>query len=218
MNGNVEWSLVFTAILVIIGFFGLLMEYYYRVHRPREKDKEQKRNEIYRPLIKDVEALLERVRKREPFSPPFNWETVEEKVSAKLYSKLQKLFRDDASSYYNLLAHNQDFIRFKAYSYLHEHLAELEKEYHSLGAGVLEYEIYTAIVSPILEGEKVSLKLIEERKPKLYEYLLQCESHKKLKDLLDYMNKENPCLKYLEASEQDLLMSAEKMREELKKY
>lgn len=218
MAENLDWGLILGAISAVFTFLLLLTQYYSKVYIPRKKDKEEKRNLIYKPLLKDVDSLIESVTKKEPLKLPFNWKTVEEKVSPKLYGKLQKLFQDDASTYYNLLAHNQDFIRFKAYFYLYEHLSELEKEYHSLGVGALEYEIYDAIVTPILEGEKVTLKLIEERKPKLYEYLLQCKSYKKLKNLLDYLNKENPCLEYLKASEQDLLIFAEKIRKELKKY
>lgn len=216
MNGNI--GLVSTALLAIFGFFGLLMEYYYRVHRPREKDKKQKRNEIYKPLLKDVDVLIASVRVKEPFSAPFNWKTVEGKVSSQLFRRLQKLFQEKADNYYKWLQHNKDFIRFKGYFFLNFQLSELQEEFHSLGVGGLEYDLYNSIVTPILKGKKITLKWIEDNNPKLHENLMKCQSYKKLKRLLDYLNEENPCIVPFRKAEQDLLQSAKELKNELKSF
>ena len=216
MNGNI--GLVFTALLAIFGFFGLLMEYYYRVHRPREKDKKQKRNEVYKPLLKDVDVLIESVRVKEPFSPPFNWKTVEGKVSSQLFRRLQKLFQEKADNYYKWLEHNRNFIRFKGYFYLKSHLPELEEEFKNLGFGGLEFQLYESIVMPLLESEKITLRWLEDNRPELHENLMKCQSYKKLKRLLDYLNKENPCIVPFRKAEQDLLQSAKELKNELKSF
>lgn len=213
-----DWTLALGVLSAIFTFCILLTQVYSRVYIPREKAKETKRKEIYKPLLKDIDALIEKVRKKEPFNPPFNWKTVEEKVSAQLYRRLQNLFQENVDNYHNLLQHNKDFIRFKGYFFLNSQLSELQEEFHSLGVGGLEYELYNSIVTPILKGKKITLKWIEDNNPKLYEHLMKCQSYKKLKRLLDYLNKENPCIVPFRKAEQDLLQSAKELKNELKSF
>lgn len=218
MNGDTNWILIFTALASIFSFLALLTEYYYRVHRPRAKDKEEKRDKIYKPLRKDLDALVESVRAREPFSPPFNWKTVEGDVSSQLFGRLQKLFEEETGNYHKWLKHNQDFIRFEGYFYLKSQLPKLEKEFKSLGVGGLEFELHKSIVAPLLEGEKITLRWLEDNSPELHENLMKCESHKKLKRLLDYLNEENPCIVAFRKAEQDLLQSAKELKCDLKSF
>ena len=218
LNGNPDWSLVFAVLTAVFSFCALLTEIYYRVYRTRTKDKEQKRKEVYKPLLTDIDVLVEKVRKKEVFSPPFNWKTVEEKVSTRLYGKLQKLFQEKVDNYYKLLKHNQNFIRYFGYFYLNSNLSKLQKEYLGLGVGGLEFELYESIVTPILEGEKITLRWLEDNKPELYENLAKCPSYKTLKGLLDWLNEENPCIASLRKAEQDVLKSAEELKVELKKF
>lgn len=213
-----DWNLILTALSVIFSFCVLLTAIYYRVYIPREKAKEEKRVGIYKPLLKDVDALIEKVGERKAFSPPFNWKTVEDKVSTYLYVRLQKLFEDKYENYFKLLQHNQNFIRYEGYFYLNYHLSELQKEFKSLGVGALEYELYNTIVTSVLEGEKITLNWIEENNPELYEHLTRCPSYKKLKTLLDWLNEENPCIVSLRMAERDLLNYAEELKDELKKF
>jgi len=212
LDGNIDWGLVLGTISAVFTFVILLTQYYSRVYVPRRKDKEEKRNTIYKPLLMDIGALIEKVRKREVFNPPFEWKSVEGKVSAQLYSKLQELFQEKTDNYHKWLKNNQDFIRFKGYFYLKSNLSDLEKEFLSLGEGALEYELYNSITSPVLEGEKVSLKWIEDNRPEFYERLTKCPSHKKLKTLLNWLNEENPSVVSLRKAEQDLLQLAENLR------
>lgn len=193
------------------------MYYYYRVYRTRAKDKEQKRNEIYKPLLKDIDALIESVRVKKLFGPPFNWKTVEDKVSTQLYGRLQKLFQEKVDNYHQWLEHNQNFIRFKGYFYLKSHLPELEEEFKSLGFGGLEFQLYESIIIPLLEGEKITLRWLEDNRPELHENLIKCASYKKIKRLFNWLNKEDPCIVSLRKTEQDLLQLAEELRVELKK-
>lgn len=218
MNGNVEWSFVFTAVLVIFAFLGLLMEYYYRIYRPREKDKEQKRNGIYKPLLNDVDTLIANVKEKKPYGAPFNWKTVEDRVSTQLYGRLQNLFLEKVDNYYKLLEHNQNFVRFSSYFYLKAHLSELDEEFKNLGVGALEFELYDSMVTPILNGKKITLRELEDKKPELYENLAKCASFKKFKELLCGLNEENPCIESLRKAEQDLLQSAIELKNELKSF
>lgn len=215
---NIDWSLVFLALTTIFSFFVMLMEYYYRVYRPRAKDKEQKRSEIYKPLLMDVDALIEIVRAKKFFSPPFNWKTVEDKVSTDLFMRLQKLFQEKVDNYHKLLKHNNDFIRFKGYYYLNSHLPELQEEYKSKGFGGLEFQLYESIIIPLLEGEKITLRWLEDKRPELHETLMKCQNYKKLKRLLDYLNEENSSIVPFRRAEQDLLQLAKKMKDEFKSF
>lgn len=217
LNGTVDWNLIFTALLVIFGFFGLLMEYYYRVHRPREKDKEQKRNGIYKQLLNDIDTVLEKVDQKEPVTTPFNWKTVEGNVSTKLYDKFVKLY-DEVDYYHKLLQHCKNFVRFKGFFYLKNHLSELEEEFRRLGVGALEYDLYDSIMKPLLQDEKITLRWLEEKKPELYANLEKCPSYKKLKNLLDWLNEENPCFISLRKIVQNLLNSAENLKAEVKSF
>ena len=118
------------------------------------KARDEKREKIYKPLLQDVDALTESVKKRKNFSAPFNWKTVEENVSPKLFEGLTELFEVKAGSWYNLLEHNREFIRLECYFYLDKNIENLQKEFKELGVGALESELYEAIVTPILEREK----------------------------------------------------------------
>jgi hypothetical protein len=218
LNGNPDWGLILGAISAVFTFLLFLTQYYSRVYIPRRKDKEEKRNLIYKPLLMDVDSLIERVSKREVFGPPFNWKTVEGKVCAQLYRRLEELFQEKTNNYHRLLKHNQEFIRFRSYFYLYNNLSDFEKEFRSLGVGLLEYDLYNTILDPILEGRKVSLELIEENNPKLYEHLVKCPSYKKLKDLFDQFSEEDPCLIPLRNIEKDLLEQAEKLKVRLKDF
>jgi len=218
LSENVNWSLVFTALATVFSFIAAITEIYYRVHIPRTKDKERKREDIYKPLLKDVDALIESIEKRTKFSPPFNWRTVEEKVSPKFFEKLNDLFDVRADRYYKLLEHNREFVRLQVYFYLDKNLENLKTEFKNLGVGGLESELYQVIVSPILEGEKISLRWLEDNKPELFENLKKCPSCKNIKSLLDWLNEESPCGIYYKNAEHDLLQSAEKIKRELKRF
>lgn len=216
MNGNPDWGLVLGVISAVFTFFILLTQYYSRVYIPRKKEKEEKSNAIYKPLLMDIDVLVEKVRKREVFNTPFDWKTVEGKISAQLYRRFQELFQEKTDNYYRLLKHNQDFVRFESYFYLNNNLSDLQKEFQSLGVGALEYELYNSIVSPVLEGEKVSVKWIEDNHPELYEHLTRCPSYKKINNLLNWLNEKSPSLISLRNAEKDLLEQAEKLKARLK--
>jgi predicted nucleotidyltransferase len=139
-------------------------------------------------------------------------------VSTQLFEKLQKLFQDKVGDYYKLLEHNQNFIRFQGYFYLNSHLSELQEEYQSLGVGSLEFELYESVLTPILENEKITLRWLEDNKSELYENLTKCPSYKKLKTLLDWLNDENPSSENLRKAEQELIQSAEELKNELRKF
>ena len=218
MLENTDLILLFTALTTIFSLGAFLTEYYYRVHRPRAKDKEQKRGEIYKPLLNNIEKLIEKVRAKEEFRDIFNWRTVEERVSAHLYVKLERVFQEKVDKYNSLLKHNQDFIRFKGYYYLNAHLPELQKEYLSLGVGGLEFDLYEIIVKPILESQKISLRWLEEHKPDLYEHLTKCPKYKRIKDLFSWMNEEIPSVITFRNVEQDLLQSAKELKNELESF
>lgn len=165
-----------------------------------------------------MDALIEKVTKKEKFSPPFNWKTIEDKVSTQLYEKLQRLFEEKYDYYYKLLQHNQIFVRFKNYFYLNSSLSELQEEFRKLGFGKLEYELYESIVTLILEGEKITLRWLEEKKTELYEKLEKCPSYKKTKKLFDWLNEENPSIISFRRVTQDLLQSAKELEHELKSF
>ncbi len=218
LNGNSDWGLVLTALLVVIASFGLLMEYYYRVHRPREKDKEQKRNEIYKPLVNNLNILIERVKQKEAVITPFDWKTVEDKVPAQLFERIQNLYEDKVDYYQRLSQHIKDFIRYKICFDLNSYLSGLQEEFHKLGVGKLEYELFNSIVTPIMDGEKITLRWLEENKPELYENLEKCPNHKRLKELLDSLNEENPCIMSFRKIVHDLLQSTKEIEDKMKSF
>jgi len=215
---NVDWALIIASIAAIFTAITAITGLYRLVYVPKTKDKERKREDTYKPLLQDVDALIESVKKRVNFGAPFNWKTVEERVSPKLFEKLEELFEVKADRWYRLLEHNREFVRFRCYFYLDKNLENLQKEFKALGVGALEYELYQAIVTPVLEGEKISLRWLEDNKPELFENLKKCQSYKSIKNLLDCINAESPCLIFYKNAEQDLLQSAEKMKRELKKF
>ena len=202
---------IFTAITAITGVYRF-------VYIPKMKARDEKREKIYKPLLQDVDALTESVKKRKNFSAPFNWKTVEENVSPKLFEGLTELFEVKASSWYKLLEHNRDFVRLQCYFYLDKNIENLQKEFKELGVGALESELYEAIVTPILEREKISLRWLEDNKNVLFENLKKCPSYKNINNLLDWVNKESPCLIFYKNAEKSLLQSVQKMRSELKSF
>ena len=211
-----EWTLILTAIGILIAFCALVIGYYSKVHIHKRKEKEQKREEIYKPLLSNITLIIEGIKKRDGYVPDF-WESLEGKVSPKLYEKL-KIFHNSADDYFKLLKHNQDFIRYKIYFYWNYHLPDLEKECNGLGLGNSEYNLYTSIVTPILNGEIVTLDWIKNNKKDFYKRLLQCPHYEKLEELLKWLKDENPCIQSLGKAEQELLQSAEKLKLELEKF
>lgn len=213
-----DWALALGVLSAIFTFCILLTQYYSRVHVPRRKDKEQKREQIYKPIIRNVDALVEAVKEKKEFREQFNWKTVEGKVSRELYKKLQKLFEEKVDIYHKWLKHNRDFIRFQGSFYLDSSLPELEGEFRKLGAGKLEYELYNSIITSLLQGKKITLKLLEDSKPDFFHNLAKCPNHKELKKLLDWLNEDTPAMESLREAEQDLLKYADELKIELKKF
>jgi len=215
---NVNWTLVFAAIAAIAGSIAAAIQVYSKVYVPRSKEKEIKRETFYKQLLDDVDALIESVQKRQEFHELFNWRTVERKVSPRLFERLTDLFEVKAKHWYNLLEHNREFIRLKCYFYLDKNLESLETEFKSLGVGALEFELFQAIATPILEGEKISFRWLDDNKPDLFENLKKCPSYKKIKALLDWLNKESPCYVFYKNAEKDLMQSVNEMKLELKRF
>ena len=218
MFETVNWTLVFTALTAIFSFIAAITEIYYRVYIPRSKDKDKKREDVYKPLLNDVDVLIASVKKREKFSEVFNWKTVKEKVSPKFFEKLKELFEVKAHLWYKLLEHNRDFLRYQCYFYVNTNLENLQKEFGSLGSGNLGNVMFEVTDKPLIESEKISLRWLEDNQPELFELLKKCASYKSLKSLFDWINVESPCLVYYKNAEQDLMQSAQKMRNELKSF
>ena len=217
MIETVNWTLLFTALTAIFSFIAAITEIYYRVYIPKSKEKEKKREDVYKPLLNDVDALIISIKKREKFSEVFNWKTVEEKVSPKLFEKLKELFEVKADRWYKLLEHNREFVRFQCYFIANNSLENLPTEFKNLGAGNLGLVLYEAVGTRVLEGEKISLRWLEDNESDLLETLKKCPSYKNIKNFLDWINVESPCLIYSKNAEQDLLQSIQKMRTELKR-
>lgn len=213
-----DWALALGVLSAIFTFCILLTQYFSRVHVPRRKDKEQKREQIYNPIIRNVDALVEAVKEKKEFREQFNWKTVEGKVSIELYKKLQKLFEEKVDMYHKWLKHNKDFIRFQGSFYLGSSLPELEGEFRKLGVGRLEYELYDSIMTSLLEGKQITLKLLEDSKPDFFNNLSKCPSYKELKKVLDWLNEDTPAMESLREAEQGLLKYVAELRVELKKF
>lgn len=218
MSENVNLGLILTVLTTIFSFIAAITEIYYRVYVPRSKEKEIKRETFYKQLLDDVDALIESVQKRQEFHEPFNWRTVQRKVSPRLFERLTDLFEVKAKRWYNLLEHNREFIRLQCYFYLDKNLESLKTEFKNLGVGALESELHQAIATPILEGEKISFRWLEDKKPDLFENLKKCPSYKKIKDLLDWLNKDSACYVFYKNAEKDLVQSVNEMKFELKRF
>ncbi len=218
MIENINWTLIIAAIAAIMTSIAALIQVYSKVYVPRSKDKERKREEIYKPLLNDVNALIISIKKREKFREVFDWKTVEEKVSPKLFEKLKELFEVKADRWYKLLEHNREFVRFQCYFIANNSLENLPTEFKNLGAGNLGVVLYEAVGARILEGEKISLRWLEDNNPDLLETLKKCPSYKNIKNFMDWINVESPCLVYSKNAEEDLLQSAQKMISEVKSF
>lgn len=211
-----ELNLIVATIGVFIAFCTLVIAYYTKIHIKRKKDKEQKREEIYKPLLSEIDDLIEKVKNKERFTPSI-LKKVEGKISSNIYERLQKISQE-TNNYYELLKQNKDFLRFKNYFYLTYHLPDLKREYHSLGMGSLEFELYGVIVTPILDGESITLAWIRDNNREFFKRLLKCPSYEKLDELLKWLSEKNPYVQYVEEAQQNLLQSAENLKIELKKF
>lgn len=116
-----------------------------------------------------------------------------------------------------MLEHHRNFVRFKGYFYLNSHLSKLQEEYRKLGVGSLEFILYKSVVTPILEGEKITLRWLEDHNSNLYENLTKCSRHKKIRNLFEWLNEENPSIKNLKRAEQELLQLTKEVKDKLRK-
>jgi len=210
----VDWNIIFA-----IGSIGSLIVTFYRWVYCRHKDKVAKeREEIYKPLREDVQALTDSVKNFENErceQPPVFWKTIEGKVSSKFYGRLEELFEKKFGEYCNWLKASEALIRYKIYFYMGTHLRGLGEEFKNLGVGVLEYKLYGSLLLPILRGESMSPSWFKEHDPSLYEEIEKCPRSKDIRSLLNWLNEREPCIETLRRIRHDLMGQAEKVKNEV---
>jgi len=215
-----DWTVILTA-MAAIGTIGSFVVAFYRwVYCPRKEKGSREKEEIYKPLHRDIKTLINSVENFEEErcgQPLVFWKTVWGKVPSDLYNKLAELFDKRFGEYCNWLKAGQDFIRYKIYFYVNQHLTKLDEEFRNLGAGSFEYKLYGSLVLPILHGESISLAWFKEHDPSFWEEIEKCPHSKDIRNLLEWLKEYNPCIESLRKTQGNLLKSAENLRDELKR-
>lgn len=183
------------------------------------KKSSKEKEEVYKPLRRDVEKLIERVRMLdgvEPLEQPLTfWKETEGRISSNLYSKLENLFEKEFREYCDWLKTSKDFIRYKIYFYVNMHIKKLKEEYEGLGVGSFEYNLYSSLVIPVIRGDNISVTWFEEHNPNLWENIIKCPHSKDIRSLLEWLKERNPCIETLRKTQSDLIKLAENLRDEL---
>lgn len=214
----------FTGVMVVGGIMFL-----YQVVRGRgwkmptitmKKISSRDKEEIYKPLRRDVEELIKRVGMLggvEGLSeqPLIFWKDTEGKVSKDFYSRLEDIFERRYKEYRDWLNASQNFVRYKIYFYVNEQLKELQKEYKALGVGDFEYRLYNNLILPVFHGDNLSLTWFKDHDPSLWEYLEKCPHSKDIRPLLEWLKQPNSCVKTLMKVQSDLIKLAESLKDEL---
>ncbi|MCJ7635847.1 hypothetical protein MUP77_26085 [Candidatus Bathyarchaeota archaeon] len=215
-----DWSVILTTIAAI-GTMGSFIVGFYRWVYCRHKERTtREKEEIYKPLHRDIETLVNSTKNFEEEKceqPLAFWKSLWGKVPSDLYSRLEGLFEKRFREYCNWLKASQDFIRYKIYFYVTMHLTKLDGEFKNLGVGSFEYKLYGSLMSPILHGESISLTWFKEHDLSLWEEVERCPHSKDIRNLLEWLKEHNPCIESLRKAQKDLLKSAETLSDELKR-
>ena len=209
-----------TAILAIGSIGSLIVTFYRWVYCPHKEKIAREKEEIYKPLYRDIEILTKSVKNFEEERCgqhfPF-WKTLEGKASSDLYSKLEELFEKRFREYCSWLKASQNFIRYTIYFYVDMHLRKLDEEFKNLGVGSFEYKLYSSLVLPILYGESMSLAWFKEHDLSLWEDIEKCPHSKDIRNLFKWLKEHNPCIESVRESRKDLIKLAENLKDELKR-
>lgn len=215
-----DWTIIVT-IIASVGTIGTFIVMVYRWVYCRHKEKKfREKEEIYKPLYRDIEILINSVKNFEDErcgQPLAFWKTVWGKVPYNLYSKLEELFEKRFKEYCDWLKASRDFIRYKIYFNINMHLKKLDEEFRNLGVGSFEYKIYNSLVLSILHGENMSLHWFKEHDLNLWEDIEKCPHSKGIRNLLEWLKEYNPCIESLRKTQSDLIKFAESLKDELKR-
>jgi hypothetical protein len=186
------------------------------------KTSSEEKEDIYKPLRRDVEKLIERVRMLgliedciSSQQPLTFWKELEGRIPSNFYSELEDIFETRLKEYYGWLRASKNFIRYKIYFYVNMQLDKLQEEYKGLGVGSFEYHLYSSLVIPVIHGDDVSVAWFEGHDPNLWENIEKCPHSKDIRTLLEWLKERNPCIETLRKNQSDLIKLAENLRDEL---